>query len=364
MDSTPKLAPVDLEEFPDFLKAVHGYEPFPWQSAYAERAAESGVWPDLDVPTGLGKTSLIDIWIFLLAWQHANGQARTVPLRLFFVVDRRLVVDQAHEHATTLQNVLQGALRNPAQTRKEVVVRVARALAALGGEGQALETVRMRGGVDWASRWLRSPAQPAVITSTVDQYGSRLLFRGYHTSPRMRPVDAALCGIDALLAVDEAHIALPLLETAADCARYQATATDPTFADRAVRVVSLSATAASGDGRPRHPLTEKDHHHPVARRRLRAKRRVTLLDASTAAKSATEASAVTARLAVEALLPASQDPYPIRPRHRCRQTVVKGIHAPHRPLFLETLRMQTVNTGADTWSSGPHGCVRGSCPSN
>ncbi|MFJ4880412.1 type I-U CRISPR-associated helicase/endonuclease Cas3 [Streptomyces sp. NPDC088745] len=308
MDSTPKLAPVDLEEFPVFFEAVHGYEPFPWQCAYVESAAKSGVWPDLDVPTGLGKTSLIDIWVFLLAWQHANGQARTVPLRLFFVVDRRLVVDQAHEHATTLRKVLQDALQCPAQARKEVVVRVARALAALGGEGQALETLRMRGGVDWASRWLRSPAQPAVITSTVDQYGSRLLFRGYHTSPRMRPVDAALCGIDALLAVDKAHIALPLLETATDCARYQATATDPTFADRAVKVVSLSATATSGDGRPRHSLTEADHYHPVARRRLRARRRVTLLDATASAKNATEAFAITARLGVEALLPVVERP--------------------------------------------------------
>jgi CRISPR-associated endonuclease/helicase Cas3 len=75
-------------------------EPFAWQSAYVQQVAKAGVWPDLDVPTGLGKTSLIDIWTFLLAWEAAGGgsRQRTVPLRLFLVVDRRLIVDQAHDH--------------------------------------------------------------------------------------------------------------------------------------------------------------------------------------------------------------------------------------------------------------------------
>lgn len=286
-----------LEDFPDFVQEVRGHRPFPWQTAYLHKIAESGTWPDLDIPTGLGKTSIIDIWAYLLASQHASGTRRTVPLRLFFVVDRRLVVDQAHDSAHTLQHALD-------TSRPDTVTgRVASALRDLAGSGTALESVRMRGGVDWASRWLRSPAQPAVITSTVDQYGSRLLFRGYHTSPRMRPIDAALCGMDALLAVDEAHIALPLLVTATDCAAYQATATHPEFADRAVNVVSLSATASTGPGRPRHSITGADRTHPVAGRRLAAQRRLTLLDAAPGAKDNAEAFALAAMRAVDTLLP-------------------------------------------------------------
>ncbi|MEV4505484.1 type I-G CRISPR-associated helicase/endonuclease Cas3g [Streptomyces klenkii] len=291
---------ITLDEFGDFVETVHGHRPFPWQTAYlthvAEAADDAG-WPDLDIPTGLGKTSLIDIWTFLLAWQSATGRPRTIPLRLFFVVDRQLVVDQAHEHARTLQHALDHA---PAGS---VTGRVGNALRSLSGEPTALETVRMRGGADWASRWLRSPAQPAVITSTVDQYGSRLLFRGYHTSPRMRPIDAALCGTDALLAVDEAHIALPLLTTATHCAAYQHTATDPEMAGRAVKVVSLSATASTHPDRPRHSITSNDRQHPVAGARLNARRLVTLWDASTLAKDGAAAFAEAADLAVETMLP-------------------------------------------------------------
>ncbi|MGW0901835.1 type I-G CRISPR-associated helicase/endonuclease Cas3g, partial [Streptomyces goshikiensis] len=275
-----------LEEFPDFVQEVRGHRPFPWQTAYLHQVADTGTWPDLDIPTGLGKTSIIDIWAFLLACQHASGSRRTVPLRLFFVVDRRLVVDQAHDNAHALQHALDTSRPGT------VTGRVAQALRDLAGCGTALESVRMRGGVDWASRWLRSPAQPAIITSTVDQYGSRLLFRGYHTSPRMRPIDAALCGTDALLAVDEAHIALPLLTTATDCAAYQATATHPGFADRAVKVVSLSATASTGQDRPRHCITDADRTHLVASRRLAAQRRLTLLDAASGMKDTTEAFAL------------------------------------------------------------------------
>ena len=67
---------VDVAEFPSFeayFRAVHGYEPFPWQSRLAaevlaraaarERAqTEQGLWPALiDVPTGAGKTSALDM---------------------------------------------------------------------------------------------------------------------------------------------------------------------------------------------------------------------------------------------------------------------------------------------------------------
>ncbi|WP_434595804.1 type I-G CRISPR-associated helicase/endonuclease Cas3g [Streptomyces sp. A5-4] len=291
-----------LEDFPDFVYAVHGHRPFPWQKDYLDQVAETGDWLDLDVPTGLGKTSLIDIWLFLLAWQCATGQERSVPLRLFFVVDRRLVVDQAHEHARTVQDALASA------PRESVTGRVAQALRTLSGESTALEAVRMRGGVDWASRWLRSPVQPAVITSTVDQYGSRLLFRGYHTSPRMRPIDAALCGTDALLAVDEAHIALPLLTTATDCTAYQQTASHPGLSHRGVQVLSLSATASADPARPRHRITEMDRQHPVAGARLNAQRRLTLWDTSTLAKSPSLAFAQAAEQAVGVMLPLAARP--------------------------------------------------------
>ncbi|WP_051709655.1 type I-U CRISPR-associated helicase/endonuclease Cas3 [Streptomyces sp. NRRL S-350] len=308
---------IEMAEFPEFFREVHhhthcpdgattaacdgceGWAPFPWQSAYLDAVAGSADWPDLDVPTALGKTTFIDIWLFLLAWEHARGLGRVhrkVPLRLFFCVDRRLVVDQAHQRSTELATALAGA---PAGS---VRAKVAASLRDLGGGALPLEVVRMRGGTRWESNWVRSPAQPLVVTSTVDQYGSRLLFRGYHTSPQRAPIDAALTGLDALLTLDEAHLSKALFATAADTALYQQTAVRGELAARALRVVSLSATSATS-GRSRLGIGEADRNHPIAGRRIAAKRHVTLLDASDWSKKSAEAFALAAETGLDAVLP-------------------------------------------------------------
>jgi CRISPR-associated endonuclease/helicase Cas3 len=49
----------------------------------------------LDLPTGSGKTAAIDIAIFHLALEAGRGEERHPPVRIAFVVDRRLVVDDA-----------------------------------------------------------------------------------------------------------------------------------------------------------------------------------------------------------------------------------------------------------------------------
>ncbi|MFE6055652.1 type I-U CRISPR-associated helicase/endonuclease Cas3 [Kitasatospora sp. NPDC056446] len=322
MTGTERSAAIEVAEFADFFREVHhhthcpdgtrtavcarceGWAPFPWQSAYLSAVADGANWPDLDVPTALGKTTFIDIWIFLLAWEHARGpgrEHRTVPLRLFFCVDRRLVVDQAHQHSVELAAALAGA---PAGS---VRAKVAAALRDLGGGASPLEVVRMRGGTRWVSNWVRSPAQPLVVTSTVDQYGSRLLFRGYHTSPQRAPIDAALTGCDALLALDEAHLSKALLATAADTALYQQAAARGELAARALRVVSLSATSATG-GRPRLGVGNADRVHPIAGRRIAAERHVTLLDASGWSTKPAEAFALAADTGLDAVLPLLQLP--------------------------------------------------------
>ena len=80
-------------EFAQFYEAVHGRAPFPWQQRLAARAL-AGEWPDtIAVPTGCGKTSVIDVAVFALAAQAGRpAMQRTARLRTFFVVDRRLVV--------------------------------------------------------------------------------------------------------------------------------------------------------------------------------------------------------------------------------------------------------------------------------
>jgi CRISPR-associated endonuclease Cas3-HD len=62
-------------------------------------------------------------------------------------------------------------------------------------------------------RWARIPSQAAIITSTVDQLGSRLLFRSYGDSPLAAPVYAGLAANDSLILLDEAHCSVPFLQT-------------------------------------------------------------------------------------------------------------------------------------------------------
>jgi CRISPR-associated endonuclease/helicase Cas3 len=224
------------DRFPDFFQAVRGREPFPWQADLA-RTLVDGCLPDvIDVPTGLGKTSVIDCWAYALA-ASADRQPRAIPLRLFFVVDRRLVVDGAYESAMTLAATLRAACDGSG-----VVGEVANALRSLHGDDGALQVVRMRGGVTWESRWLARPDQAAVVVGTVDQFGSRLLFRGYGVSDSMRPLDAALVGVDSWLVVDEAHIAEPLVQTVGRVRAHQQL-TDLTR-ERGLRMTVMSATVA------------------------------------------------------------------------------------------------------------------------
>lgn len=104
--SLPTLVPVD---FPAVFEAIHGYRPFPWQSRLVEALASdpAGAWPAvLALPTGSGKTAALDGALFQLALQAEAGAARTAPLRIAFVVDRRVIVDEAFERAERIAAAL------------------------------------------------------------------------------------------------------------------------------------------------------------------------------------------------------------------------------------------------------------------
>ncbi len=258
-------------DFADFYSAVHqGRDPFPWQKALASRVARDGRWPAvIDVPTGLGKTSVLDVAVFAAA--RGGAPARR---RIFYVVDRRLVVDEAYDHALQISD----ALNNP--NASGVVEWAAGRLRAAGNPGAALDVTRMRGGTTWDRTWLERPDQHAIVTGTVDQIGSRLLFRGYGVSERARSIDAALVGTDSLIVVDEAHLAGPLLST------IQAALTlDTTRIVPPPTLVTMSATADAADADV-HRITEEDSLHPVAGKRLRAPKRVRLVEVRTTKSAA------------------------------------------------------------------------------
>lgn len=197
-----------ISEFSSFFRAIHGVDPFPWQTELARQVLENGCWPSLlDMPTGTGKTATIDIAVFHLACEADKGSSRRAPLRTLFVIDRRIVVDAAFERAVKISKAL-------VSSQDPVVKAVAERLSILSGDpNHPLDVVRLRGGVPQERDWARSPSQPLVAVSTVDQVGSRLLFRGYGVSPGMWPVHAGLVGTDALWLLDEVHLSRPFEET-------------------------------------------------------------------------------------------------------------------------------------------------------
>jgi CRISPR-associated endonuclease/helicase Cas3 len=257
-------ASFSANEIAAFFEDVHGYPPFPWQQSLA-RQVLAGDWPDaIDVPTGLGKTWAIDVAVLSMASASLQDE-RACPRRIFFVVDRRTIVDEAYEHARTLVTKL-------LQPEHEVTARVAEALRWLtGGEGSPLEAVRMRGGVSWADRWVWRPDQPCVVACTVDQIGSRLLFRGYGVSSRMRPVDAALTGAGALVLLDEAHLAEPFRDTLGAVTREGGLLPG-------LRIITLSATQDSL-GRTLDFDVAAHLEDDEAARRLRASKRLAVIKA-------------------------------------------------------------------------------------
>ena len=203
------------KDFTPFYQQVHERQPFHWQQDLVARVLTEGRWPDLvDVPTGLGKTSMLDVAVFVAAATATEpGPHRLGRRRCFLVVDRRIVVDEATEHARKISDRLERAVRDNEDAVLGAVAAGLRSLAPQARGGQLLPVTRMRGGTTWASAWLDRPDRPGLVIGTVDQVGSRLLFRGYGVSDRRRPIDAALVGADALLLIDEAHLATALITT-------------------------------------------------------------------------------------------------------------------------------------------------------
>lgn len=248
-------------DFTGFFRSVHGHDPFPWQQALVTQLGETNEWPDvLDLPTGSGKTATLDAAVFHLALRYETP--REAALRIALVVDRRLVVDDAHLRAQRLER----ALSHPdliAESERPIIAEVSRRLRHLAGDGEPpLVAQRLRGGTPLEHDWARTPTQPTILSSTVDQVGSRLLFRGYGVSHRMKPVHAGLLGTDTLVLLDEAHLSEPFRKTLISVQR---------IGNASIKMVWLTATPSMSAERP-FTLADADREHSVLSKRLHARK--------------------------------------------------------------------------------------------
>lgn len=289
-------------EFAEFFTALWGQPPFAWQKELAKRVLEGGrppakdsstpdsstpdsssggngtkpAWPEAIVlPTASGKTACLDIAVFALAAQAsrlARKQIITAPRRIFFVVDRRVIVDQAYERAYYLAKRLDEALD---EARNGILKKVANGLSQIArGEIDSFNGERplaahvLRGGMYRSEAWARNPLQPTVVASTVDQLGSRLLFRAYGRGPGTWPVYAGLAANDSLILLDEAHCARPFLQTLQAIRRFQTWAHVPLR--RCFHPVVMSATPPPELKDTFEDRSDErfDPDHPLGRRQL------------------------------------------------------------------------------------------------
>jgi len=162
--------------------------PFQWQRRLLDELVSGALPEALDLPTGLGKTSVMAIWLL------AKAQGAALPRRLVYVVDRRIVVDQA----TTVAEGLRAFVAESPEIAE-----------ALGLGERRLPISTLRGKHVDNREWLEDPAAIGIVIGTVDMIGSRLLFEGYGVSRKMRPYHAGLLGADTLFVLDEAHLVPP-----------------------------------------------------------------------------------------------------------------------------------------------------------
>lgn len=213
--------------FESYYRERRGFEPFPWMVRLATRFANGDLPDVIDLPTGSGKSDVVLIW----------GWARTanpnLPRRVWAVSDRRVIVDQTYEIGRTL-------------------------------EGDGVRVSRLRGGIKTDPDSILDPITPQVVAATVDQVGSRLLFRGYGASPKSWPIWAGLVGNESLIILDEAHLSPNAEDTMRACCALGADA----------HVVSMTATPRGGENV--FSLDEADHAHPILGKRLTARRMVEL----------------------------------------------------------------------------------------
>ncbi|MBL8216015.1 MAG: type I-U CRISPR-associated helicase/endonuclease Cas3 [Bryobacterales bacterium] len=226
----PAVSPSD---FDGYFEALHARQPFHWQSQLAAQVcAAGGQWPDvIDLPTASGKTACLDIALFALACRDS------APRRLFFVVDRKVIVDEAYDRmgriACALAAATTGILGDVASRLREL---------AGGPDALPLTTFQLRGGIYRDERWVRSPLQPTFVASTVDQIGSRLLFRGYGVSDSALPIHAGLISTDSLIFLDEAHCSKAFTATLSRIERYRGPAFHSIPAGQPLRFVEMTAT--------------------------------------------------------------------------------------------------------------------------
>lgn len=230
--------------FEKHFEILTGNKPFPWQQALYAHFSKGEFPPSCNIPTGLGKTSVLAIW--LLAQSRFPN---LLPRRLVYVVNRRTVVDQTTTEAENLRNNAKAA----------------------GCIEPAIST--LRGQFADNREWSADPSKPAIICGTVDMIGSRLLFNGYGIGFKSKPLHAGFLGQDVLLVHDESHLEPAFQELITSIEKEQQRSGE----FRNFKVMELTATSRGKDA---FTLTSEDQLLAEVNKRINAKKTICLHEES------------------------------------------------------------------------------------
>lgn len=288
-----------IPSFEVCFNALTGHEPMRWQTRLFKRMAAGTVPPACDLPTGLGKTSVIPIWLIALASQDHDPSVQALPRRLVYIVNRRTVVDQA----TDVVRELRDRLRNPHDGRwighKETLSTLysrLRALSASADRDDILGVSTLRGELADNEEWKADPARPAIVVGTIDMIGSKLLFSGYGDGRNDRAHNAGLIGQDVLIIHDEAHLSPAFSRLLWKVEREQREAGE----ERPVIVMDLSATCRlevsqdrdavlrlrPGRGSREFALEGEDRKEKIVKDRLKARKQLRFVPSKVSGKDA------------------------------------------------------------------------------
>lgn len=232
---------MNQRDFDGRFSELTGHQPLSWQRRLYERwATTAHIDETIDLPTGLGKTMVMAIWLIA-----RENRPDMIPTRLIYVVDRRTVVDQATDLAHRLRY-------------------------NFGKDKLAIST--LRGQLADNREWSADPSRPAIIIGTVDLIGSALLFSGYRSSYKRRPLEAGLLGQDSLLVLDEAHLSKPFEKLITSISALQKSNQKP------MRAIRMSATRGEPSGERTFRLEDSDLKDKAVSDRFNAKKRLKLVE--------------------------------------------------------------------------------------
>ena len=227
-----------------FFERASGYPPLPFQLAALEQ--EAAPIRTLEAPTGLGKTlALLVSWLY-----QRQMRPDETPRRLVFQLPLRSLVDQ-----------IAGECR-----------------AVLARLNLVMPVCVLRGG-QIEEAYLDDLASEAVIIGTLDQVVSRQLMRGYCCSRWSWPRHFAALNTDVRVVVDETQLQGAALRTAVRLQQLHMELGGP----KPRELVLVSATldpAHLPPDTPRQTLTDADHAHPVALRKIGQKKRLEVVGAA------------------------------------------------------------------------------------